>query len=62
MLDGAIYGVRRDFMEKIRLSDDVNAAFWAGNFIAIKNEVDFFIDVDTPADMSRFAQLSSAYF
>ena len=62
MLDGAIYGVKKDFMDKVLKAEDINAAFWAGNFKAIKNEVDFFIDIDTANDMHRFAQLSSNYF
>ena len=55
MLDGAIYGVKKDFMDKVLKAADINAAFWAGNFIAIKNDVDFFIDIDTKADMRKFS-------
>lgn len=62
MLDGAIYGIKLSFSQKIADAEDINAAFWAGNFKAIKNEVDFFIDIDTANDMHRFAQLSSNYF
>ena len=62
MLDGAIYGIKLSFAEKIIDAKDINAAFWAGNFKAIKNDVDFFIDIDTTNDMQKFAQLSSNYF
>ena len=62
MLDGAIYGVKKEFMDRVLKSDDINAAFWAGNFIAIKNDVDFFIDIDTKTDMRKFSQLSANYF
>lgn len=62
MLDGAIYGIKLSFAEKIINAEDINAAFWAGNFKAINNDVDFFIDIDTLNDMQKFAQLSSNYF
>ena len=62
MLDGAIYGIKLSFAEKIIDAEDINAAFWAGNFKAIKNNVDFFIDIDTKTDMKKFSQLSANYF
>ena len=55
MLDGAIYGIKLSFAEKIINAEDINAAFWAGNFKAINNDVDFFIDIDTLNDMQKFA-------
>lgn len=60
MLDGAIYGIKTEFAKKILNEDGINAAFWAGNFKAIENKVDFFIDVDTVDDMKKFQLLNSA--
>ena len=54
MLDGAIYGIKTEFAKKILNEDDINAAFWAGNFKAIENKVYFFVDVDTMDDMKKF--------
>jgi hypothetical protein len=62
MLDGAIYGINTSFAKKILNEDDINAAFWSGNFKAIENKVDFFIDIDTENDMEKFQWLSSANY
>ena len=62
MLDGVIYGINTSFAKKILDEDDINAAFWAGNFKAIENKVDFFVDVDTMDDMKKFQRLNSANY
>jgi len=37
MLDGAIYGIRRHFLEQVVAAEDVNKAFWSGKFATIEN-------------------------
>ena len=55
MLDGSLYCIRMSFMDNVVKTADINASFWAGNFVAIKNDVDFFIDIDTKTDMRKFS-------
>lgn len=54
MIDGAIYGIKTSFSNKIINSTDINHDFWSGNFKTIENSVDFFLDIDTQKDMKKF--------
>jgi len=62
MIDGAIYGMRTEFMLKVMESSDSNHEFWNGNFEIIENDVDFFLDIDNEKDMRQFQILSGYYF
>lgn len=58
MLDGAIYGVKNGFLEKI-MNDEQNVLtnFWQGKFKTILNDVPFFVDIDTKDDFEAFKNL-----
>lgn len=58
MLDGAIYGVKTNFLERI-MNDEQNVLtnFWQGKFKTILNDVPFFVDIDTQDDFEAFKNL-----
>lgn len=61
MLDGAIYGVKTNFLERI-MNDEQNVLtnFWQGKFKTILNDVPFFVDIDTQDDFEAFKNLKIA--
>lgn len=62
MIDGAIYGMRTEFMLKVIESPDSNHEFWNGKFEIVENDVEFFLDIDHKKDMRQFQILSGYYF
>lgn len=50
MIDGAIYLIKTEFIQKVILSQQRNSAFWNGRFRCVKNEAPF-MDVDTLRDI-----------
>lgn len=40
MIDGAVYLIKTEFIQKVILSQQRNLAFWNGRFRCVKNELD----------------------
>ena len=53
MIDGAVYLVKREFLEKICKTKMPNKLFWESNFKTVLNNVPF-VDIDTKEDMNNF--------
>ncbi|RQO73763.1 hypothetical protein DBR40_13215 [Pedobacter sp. KBW01] len=60
MIDGAIYLIKKAFLEKVVKSNDSNLTFWSGNFSCIPNSAPFF-DIDTIEDLKRFLSFISQF-
>lgn len=50
MIDGAVYLIKTEFIQKVILAQQRNSAFWSGRFRCVKNEAPF-MDVDTLKDL-----------
>lgn len=53
MVDGALYLIKKSFLESTIQQQNTNDYFWKGNFQCVVNEAPF-IDIDTIEDMKNF--------
>ncbi|GET47026.1 hypothetical protein [Capnocytophaga felis] len=53
MVDGALYLIKKSFLERVIQESNTNYHFWKGKFQSVINEAPF-IDIDTIHDMERF--------
>lgn len=53
IIDGAVYIIRKEFLESISQNQDINHSFWNGRFYCVQNTTPF-LDIDTPNDLQKF--------
>lgn len=58
IIDGAMYLIKRTFLEDVVLSKNTNETFWQGRFSCVKNQAPF-LDIDTLEDLERFKFICS---
>ena len=57
MIDGAIYRIKTEFLEKIISSDNINHCFWNESKILFLENNNLFLDIDTPRDLFLFQEI-----